>query len=65
MEFQLGSHAENVRMTFLLHQRHFGTQVIKESVCLPESVKRVEQGGHYFVVGSGHRKDTKFLYSVI
>lgn len=50
MEFQLRSHTENVGMTFLYHQRHSGTQVIKESVCLSELVKRVEQDGHYFVV---------------
>ena len=60
LEFQLGSHTTNVGMTFLLHQREStfehcvrartGTQVIKECVRVSESVKRVEQGGHYFVV---------------
>ncbi len=62
IEFQVGSHAENVRMVFLFHQRHSGTQAIKQSVCLSESVKRVEQGGHYFAVveiEGGREKESK------
>lgn len=68
-------------MTFLLHQREstfehcvqarIGTQVIEESVCVSEAVKRLEQGGHYFVVAEmegterktekeRHKRETSF-----
>lgn len=62
IEFQVGSHTENVGMAFLFHQRHSGTQAIKQSVCLSESVKGVEQSGHYFAVvemEGGREKESK------
>ena len=67
MEFHLGSHTENVKMNVFFYQSEstfehcvearIGTEVIKKSMCLSESDKRVEHVGHYFVVveNSGDR----------
>lgn len=67
MEFQLGSHTENVKMTFLFHLSTVswpenGTQVIKDSECVSEAVKRVKQGVIIFVVIEGTEQRNVFFF---
>lgn len=60
MEFRLGSHSENVWMTFFSIREKVlwtrcvwarnGSHVIKESLCVSETVEGVEKGGHYVVL---------------